>query len=108
MHPCQKLHKDIPEYEVDSDYIDLLNMVQRHTRCCCGTSYCLRKAWCAKCDIQLVIDHYACVEYLTKYAAKGKPRSALLKQTFNSIVQNIDNNSDPHRAIKKDFNENSG
>ena len=77
VHPCQKLHKDIPEYEIDSDYIDLLNMVQRHTRCCCSTSYCLRKGWCAKCDIQLVIDHYACVEYLTKYAAKGKPRSAL-------------------------------
>ena len=25
----------------------------------------------------------------------------MLKQAFNSIVQNVDNNSDPHRAIKK-------
>jgi hypothetical protein len=40
VHPCQKWHKDIPEYEIDSDYVDLLNMVQRHTRC--STSYCLR------------------------------------------------------------------
>ena len=23
------------------------------------------------------------------------------KQAFNSIVQNVDNNTDPHRAIKK-------
>jgi hypothetical protein len=30
-----------------------------------------RAATQANCDIQVVIDHYACVEYLTKYAAKG-------------------------------------
>ena len=59
------------------------------------------QSWTANCDIQVVIDHYACVEYLTKYAAKGEPRSPLLKQAFNSIVQNVDNNSDPQRAIKK-------
>ena len=158
VHPCQKRHNDIPEFEVQSDYVDLLNMVQRHTRC--STNYCLRKrsseselkcrfhfpfdhcpqtklefeeihnkgdnvqyrakivakrndsrlnnhqqlqlqGWRANCDIQVVIDHYACVEYLTKYAAKGEPRSPILKQAFNSIVQNVDNNSDPHRAIKK-------
>ena len=52
------------------------------------------------CDIQVIIDHYACVEYLTKYAAKGEPRSPMLKQAFNSIVENIDNHGDPHRAIK--------
>ncbi len=38
---------------------------------------------------------------MTKYAAKGEPRSSILKQAFNSIVQNVDNNSDPHRALKK-------
>ncbi len=157
-HPCQRLHHDIPEHEIQSDYVDLLNMVQRHTRC--STSYCLRKksnetelkcrfhfpfdhcpetklefekihtsgdnehyrakivtkrndsrlnthqrlqlqGWRANCDIQVVIDHYACVEYLTKYAAKGEPRSPMLKQAFNSIVQNVDNSTDPRRAIKK-------
>ena len=40
VHPCQRSH-DIPEHEKQSDYVDLLNMVQRHTRC--STSYCLRK-----------------------------------------------------------------
>ena len=156
-HPCQRRHNDIPEHEKQSDYIDLLNMVQRHTRC--STSYCLRKksnetelkcrfhfpfdhclqtklefekihtsgeehyrakivtkrndsrlnnhqklqlqGWRANCDIQVVIDHYACVEYLTKYAAKGEPRSPMLTQAFNSIVQNLDSNTDPRRAIKK-------
>ncbi len=157
-HPCQRSHSDIPEHEKQSDYVDLLNMVQRHTRC--STSYCLRKksnetelkcrfhfpfdhcpqtklefekihtsgdnehyrakivtkrndsrlnthqrlqlqGWRANCDIQVVIDHYACVEYLTKYAAKGEPRSPMLKQAFNSIVQNVDSNTDPHRTIKK-------
>ena len=40
VHPCQRSH-DIPEHEKQTDYVDLLNMVQRHTRC--STSYCLRK-----------------------------------------------------------------
>ena len=39
VHPCQKCH-DIPENEVQSDYVDLLNMVKRQT--CCSTNYCLR------------------------------------------------------------------
>ena len=59
------------------------------------------QGWRANCDIQVVIVHYACVEYLTKYAAKGEPRSFVLKQAFNSIVQNVGNTSDPHRALKK-------
>ena len=38
-HACQKQYKAISDS--DMDYVDLLNMVQRHTRC--STSYCLRK-----------------------------------------------------------------
>ena len=41
VHPCQRSYKDIPDYEKDSDYSDLLNVVQQHTRC--STNYCLRK-----------------------------------------------------------------
>lgn len=42
IHPCQRQHKDIMNtHQSDDDYIDLLNMVQRHTRC--STNYCLRK-----------------------------------------------------------------
>jgi hypothetical protein len=41
-HPCQRSHNGIPEHEKQSDYVDLLNMVQRHTRCS-TISYCLRK-----------------------------------------------------------------
>ena len=132
-HPCQKQFKDISDSDMDSDYVDLINIVQRHTRC--STSYCLRKSgenselncrfhfpfdqcakthltfekihcknnvdehyrvkivtkrndprlnnnhqiqlqgWRANCDTQVVIDHYACLEYLAKYAAKGELRS---------------------------------
>ena len=39
VHPCQKYYVNIQDSE--SDYVDLLNMVQRHTRC--STSYCLRR-----------------------------------------------------------------
>ncbi len=44
------------------------------------------QGWRANCDIEAVIDHYACVEYLTKYAATGEPQSSMLKQAFSSIV----------------------
>ena len=158
VHLCQRRHSHISEHEVEADYTDLLNTVQRHTRC--STSYCLRKkhgsselkyrfnfpynhctktkiefeelhsveknakyrakivtqrndarlnnhqqlqlqGWRPNCDIQVVIDHYACVEYLTTYAAMGEPRSPLLKQAFNSIVQNASNNTQPQKVIKK-------
>ena len=39
-HPCQKCYQEIPDCDIDDDFCDLLNMVQRHT--CCSTSYCLR------------------------------------------------------------------
>lgn len=59
------------------------------------------KGWRANYDIHVVIDHYACVEYLTKYAAKGEQRSPLWIHAFHSIVQNDDSNTEPQRAIKK-------
>jgi hypothetical protein len=59
------------------------------------------QSWRANCDIQVVIDHYACVEYLTKYAAKGEPRTPVLKAAFNRIMSNVPCNSNPHKAIKK-------
>ena len=41
VHPCQRNHHNIPEHDKQSDYVDLLNMIQCHTHC--STSYCLRK-----------------------------------------------------------------
>ena len=41
VHPCQKRPNDINAQDSDADYVDLLNTVQRHTRC--STNYCLRK-----------------------------------------------------------------
>ncbi|XP_068692831.1 uncharacterized protein [Montipora foliosa] len=59
------------------------------------------QGWRANCDIQVVIDYYACIEYLTKYAAKGEPRSPFLKKVFSSIVSNLHENVDSHKVIKK-------
>ena len=158
VHPCKRQHADITDF--DSDYIDLLNTVQRHTHC--STKYCLRydplkkdlqcrfkypfdlcetttlvfepvhtkdktpqfkaklvtkrndsrvnnnqriqlQGWRANCDIQVVIDHHKCVEYtyLSKYAAKGEPRSLMHTNTFNSVINNINSKLDPQKAMKK-------
>ncbi|XP_020897308.2 uncharacterized protein LOC110236158 [Exaiptasia diaphana] len=158
LHPCKRVFKDIPNSELEDDYINLLNSVQRHTRC--STSYCLRQngensellcrfkypfdlankthlvfepvnskdksikyraklvtkrndsrlnnhqkvqiqGWRANCDIQIIIDQHACVEYLTKYAAKGEPKSPMLTNAFKSVLQSVHLNTKPHKAIKK-------
>ena len=158
IHPCQKHYKDIADCDMHTDFCDLLNMIQHHTRC--STSYWLRKktsdsdskcrfnfqidtcsktrldfedvhtkgnepqykakivtkrndsrlnnhqqlqlqGWRASCDIQVVIDHFACVKHLIKYAAKGEPRTPILKAAFNTIMNNAPNNGNPHKAFKK-------
>ena len=59
------------------------------------------QGWRANCDIQVVIDYHACVEYLTKYASKGEPCSSVLKTAFNSIVRNCNNAGSPTKLVKK-------
>ena len=49
----------------------------------------------------MVIDYHACVEYLSKYACKGEPRSQLLKHVFSSIVHNCTKDTNPTKLIKK-------
>ena len=58
VHPCQKSHHEVSEYEKQLHYVDLLNMVQRHTRC--STNYCLRKTSNKtelKCRFNFPFDH---------------------------------------------------
>ena len=59
------------------------------------------QGWRANCDIQVVVDYHACVEYLAKYASKGEPRSPVLKQAFNTIMHSCKNNTNPTKLIKK-------
>ena len=157
-HPCKRSFKEIPKSKLDDDYIDLLNTVQRHTKC--STNYCLKRnadnsdlqcrfkypvelsekttlvfeainskdetikyrakvvtkrndprlnnhqriqlqGWRANCDIQIVIDQHACVEYLTKYVAKGEPKSPALTKAFNSVIKSVHLDTNPLKAIKK-------
>ena len=49
----------------------------------------------------MVIDYHACVEYLSKYASKGEPRSHVLKHVFSSIVRNCTKDTNPTKLIKK-------
>ena len=41
IHPCKKKFKNLTDAELDDDYADLVNLVQRHT--VCNSAYCLRK-----------------------------------------------------------------
>ena len=55
------------------------------------------QGWRENCDIQVVIDQYACTQYLTKYAAKGEPKSAMLTETFGSVLKHTDKDSDAQK-----------
>lgn len=59
------------------------------------------QGWRANCDIQIVIDYHACVEYLAKYAAKSETKSHLLKHAFSTIVHNSQVNTNASSIIKK-------
>lgn len=59
------------------------------------------QGWRANCDIQVVIDYHACVEYLAKYASKGEPHYSVMKSAFNCIVCSCDIQSNPTKLIKK-------
>ena len=41
VHPCKLKYTDIEESEWDDDYVNLLNTVQRHSKC--NSAYCLRQ-----------------------------------------------------------------
>ena len=116
VHPCQRSHHDIPEHEKQSDYVDLLNMFQRHTRC--STSYCLRMKSnetelkcrfhfpfdiCPKTKLEFEKVHTSGdnEHYRAKIVTKRNDSRLNNHQQFNSIVQNVDSNTDPRRVIKK-------
>ena len=54
-----------------------------------------------------MIDQYACIEYLSKYVAKGESKSPMLAETFDMVLKTTDNNSDAKKAMKKNRNENT-
>ena len=54
------------------------------------------QGWRANCDIQIVTDFDACLEYLTKYASKSEPKSPALKYTLH-----VNQNSESSKIIRK-------
>ena len=156
-HPCQTSYLSLQSNDLERDYVDLLNSVQRHTTC--SSKYCLRQndksglecrfhfpvestsdtklefepintrsgearykatvvtkrndprlnphqrlqlqGWRANCDIQIVIDYYACVEYLVKYTSKSETVSSVVKSAFTNVVSSLTGSSDVHTTFKK-------
>ena len=47
------------------------------------------QGWRTDCDIQVVIDYHACVEYLAKYPSKGGPRSSIMKSIPLSVIATL-------------------
>lgn len=156
LHPCRKSFTFALQNDIDLDYIDLVNSVQKHTKC--NPGYCLRvdtdgeqkcrfgyplelneetyikfneitrktgkevrpeivgkrndsrvnrhqqiqlQGWRANCDIQLIIDHHAYIEYLAKYASKSEKMSSVARDAFVNVVNNISKISSSRSVIRK-------
>ena len=44
------------------------------------------QSWRANCDIQIVLDYHACIEYLVKYTSKAEKKSQGLRQLLHKCV----------------------
>ena len=38
------------------------------------------QSWHANCELELVVDHYVCVEYLPKFPIKGEKKALVLQE----------------------------
>ena len=159
IHPAQVRSETLDTSEKkEMDYIDLINSVQRHTRC--STSYCLKKSkdlqelhcrfhfpfstcekshlkiekvnskdkrlkmkttlvtkrndsrvnnhqrlmlqsWRANCDIQIVLDYHACIEYLVKYTSKAEKKSQGLRHLLHKCVSMASSGSQSSTVFRK-------
>ena len=50
------------------------------------------QGWHANVDLKPILSIYAALQYISKYASKGKPRSIAFLEIFNQILNN--NNPD--------------
>ena len=59
------------------------------------------QGWRANCDIQIIVDYQACLEYLVKYTSKGEKASSVVNNAFSTIVQKLSDTSDIHNTFKQ-------
>ena len=57
--------------------------------------------WRANVDLQVIVDEKACARYMTKYAAKGEPRSKSASEILKLSISSLQNNNQVSSAIKK-------
>jgi len=57
--------------------------------------------WRTNCDIQLITRFRECIEYVTKYAAKGEPQSNAVKEAFRSVMETSTSQSSVKQALNK-------
>ena len=59
------------------------------------------QGWRANCDIQIVVDYHACLEYLVKYTSKGEKASSVFNSAFTNVMQKISDTSDTQSVFKQ-------
>ncbi len=57
--------------------------------------------WRANVDLQVIVDEKACARYMTKYAAKGEPRSKSASEILKLSVSSLESTDHVSSAIKK-------
>ena len=59
------------------------------------------QSWRANIDIQPIIDHNACLEYIAKYASKAEKLSTVVRDAFVNVIGNLKTTDSTHKVIRK-------
>ena len=59
------------------------------------------QSWRANIDIQPIIDHNACLEYIAKYASKAEKLSTVVRDAFVNVIGNLKTIDSTHKVIRK-------
>jgi len=51
--------------------------------------------------VQAIIDHYACLEYITKYASKSERTSKVINEAFSKVLTNTKESDSGANIIRR-------
>lgn len=57
--------------------------------------------WRANCDIQIILDHTACLEYVAKYATKAEKLSSDARDAFTLVIRSAKDDSNTKSLLRK-------
>ena len=99
---CAETHLNFEQVNSKNDSLKYrTKIITKRNDSCLNSNQCTQlQGWRANCDIQIIVDYHACVEYLTKYASKPEQKSTVVHQTLSNILKSA-TTSETDKIMKK-------